>query len=83
MFTAKKYLKLLSCTDEAELDKLISKLSEDDAKSFVKTVIIFSKDTTLLYMTFNIIIINLENPLKQNSVTITEQKFTCSIRMVR
>lgn len=41
MFTVKKYLKLLSCTDESELDKMISKMSEDDAKSFVKTTILF------------------------------------------
>lgn len=41
MFTVNKYLKLLSCTDESDLEKEISKISETDAKQFMKTAILF------------------------------------------
>lgn len=41
MFTVNKFLKLLSCSNESELDKMISDLSEEDAKSLIKTFITF------------------------------------------
>lgn len=41
MFTVNKYLKLLSCANESDLDNEISKISESDAKQFMKTAIQF------------------------------------------
>lgn len=41
MITVKKYLKLLSCTNEDDLDTAISTMSDDDAKAFVRFVILY------------------------------------------
>ncbi|MCM1183562.1 MAG: hypothetical protein NC337_09325 [Roseburia sp.] len=45
MFTVKKYLKLLSCDNEAELEKEIAKISYEDAKQFVKITVQFFQKT--------------------------------------
>ncbi len=47
MITTQKYLKLLSCTNEADLDKELSKISESDAKQFIKTTIQFFQKQNL------------------------------------
>ena len=39
--TAQKYLELFSATNEADLEKAISKISELDKKEFIKTMIQF------------------------------------------
>lgn len=41
MITVQKYLNLLSYTNETDLDKKTSKLSETDAKQVLKTMIQF------------------------------------------
>lgn len=43
MITVKKFLKLMSCETESDLDKIISTISEEDAKAFIKMTVKFMK----------------------------------------
>ena len=44
MYTTQKFINILSCTNDSDLDREISKISESESKQFLKTMIQFARN---------------------------------------